>query len=227
MKVSLVIPLFNNEKTAIAQLDTCNNILKKICDEYEIIVCEDKSTDSSAKLLKDNFQKNKNFSLIFHRQNLGIAKTIRELYKKAHYDYVVLFSVDGDWNPQDIQRLLRAAKKKHADIVIGKRTYTEYSLYRKIISFFYNFLPLLLFQIQTIDAGSIKVIKKEIIQKTPIISKGVFSDAEIIIRTIKKGKRVISIPIHFSKKENEKGSGGKMLLVLQSLRDLFLLRLYI
>lgn len=227
MKASLVIPLFNNERTAISQLKKCESILKKLCSQYEIIVCDDKSTDTSAKLLKENFKKNKTFSLIFHKQNQGIAKTVRELYKKATYDYVVLFSVDGDWNPKDIETLLKTAKKEKADIVIGKRTYTDYSLYRKFISFFYNFLPLLFFQVKTIDAGSIKVIKREVIQNTPIVSKGVFSDAEIIIRTIKSGRIVTSIPIHFSKKDHGKGSGAKIVLVLQSLRDLCQLRIHI
>src|SRR5258706_528423 len=118
---SLVIPLFNNEKTLVSQLMKCETIMKNMCKDYEIIVCDDKSTDSSSSLLKKYFSKNPKFKLLFHQKNQGIAKTIKSLYKKAKFTYIVLFSVDGDWNPKDIKRLLLYAEKNNADIVIGKR----------------------------------------------------------------------------------------------------------
>lgn len=226
IQASLIIPLFNNQHTELSQLRRCEDIMKKSCREFEIIVCDDKSTDSSASILKKNYSDNSKFKLIFHSKNLGIGKTIRSLYEKARYEYVVLFSVDGDWNPNDIGKLLNFAKKTHADIVIGRRTYKNYSSYRRIISFFYNFLPYLFFQTKTIDAGSIKVIRRDIIRSTPIISKSVFSDAEMIIRATKKSQKVLSLPISFKRKTG-KGSGGKIKLVILSFIDLINLRLKI
>lgn len=227
INASLVVPLFNNEKTLVSQLKKCEAIMKDICKNYEIIVCDDKSTDSSSKLLKKYFIKKSEFKLFFHEKNQGIAKTIKSLYKKAKYPYVVLFSVDGDWEPNDIKRLLLYREKNHADIVIGKRTYKNYSSYRKLISFLYNLLPQLLFNINTVDAGSIKVIKRELIYATPIISKSVFFEAEFIIRNSKKNKKILSLPITFKKQKESKGLGGKFNLVLSSIKDLIKLRLQI
>ncbi len=224
-EASLVIPLFNNEKTAVLQLKECEKVMKSICAKYEIIVCDDKSTDGSRSILKKHFMYNRCFKLIFNKQNQGIAKTILNLYKTAGYAYIVLFSVDGDWNPQDIKKLLLFADKNQADIVIGKRTYSDYSFYRKIVSFFYNFLPYILFQTRTIDAGSIKVIKRELIHSFPLVSKSVFFEAEMIIRAAKNGKKIASVPIDFSKRIKRKSSGGNLKLVVSSLRDIVFLRL--
>ncbi len=224
-QVSLVIPLYNNATTLEKQLFKCEDILKKLTSKYEIIICEDKSTDETSKLLKQIFVNKKHFKILFHKKNQGIFKTIKELYECAKMPYIVLFSVDGDWEPNDIIKMVGAAQKYNADIVIGQRTYQNYSLYRKTISFCYNFLPILLFQIPTIDAGSIKVIKRELIHTIPLISTSVFAEAELIIRAHKLNKKIISTPIHFRKEMKKKDSGGKFLLVLQSIKDLILLRL--
>ena len=222
--VSLVIPLYNNEKTLVSQLRACSDVLNKVCKEYEIIICEDSSIDNSKNLLEENFKK-KPFKLVFHKNNLGIAKTTRELYRKASKDYVVLFSVDGDWNPFDIQKLLLFLKKTESDIVIGKRNTYNFTFYRRIISVSYNALCYLFFQVKTEDAGSIKVMSNIILKNITLISKSVFSDAEIIIRASKKGYKINSISVSFKKKEKKSGSGGKASLVLSSLVDLIRLRL--
>lgn len=221
--VSLVIPLCNNGKTLVVQLKECADILDKTCSKYEIIICEDGSTDNSRKLLEQRFQ-NKPFKLIVHKTNLGIAKTTRELYKKASYDYVLLFSVDGDWDPLDIKKLLLFLKKTKSDIVIGKRNSDNFTFYRKIISVSYNFLCYLFFQVKTDDAGSIKVMNNKILKNIKLTSKSVFSDAEIIIRARKMGYKISSTPVYFKKKEKKSGSGGRVDLVIASFIDLIKLR---
>src|SRR5215472_3810068 len=158
--VSLVIPLHNNQSTLTQQLETCDQILRAIPCDYEIIICDDMSTDNSASLLRQYFDQREHFTIIFHQKNLGIAATISELYHRAQYQYIVLFSVDGDWDPYDIEKLIRTALKENCDIVVGKRNKRHYSNSRKIISFFYNFLSYAFFGVRTYDAGSIKLIKK-------------------------------------------------------------------
>lgn len=224
LSASLVIPLFNNAPTLVPLLERCYKIMNSTCTQYEVIICDDKSTDRSASLLKRYFSNNSRVRLLFHSRNQGIAKTIYELYRKAKYPYVVLFSVDGDWDPHDIQKLLVAAQRQQADIVIGKRSHHGYSFYRRAISFFYNFLPCLLFGVKTVDAGSIKVIRKELIRSTPVISKSVFFEAELIIRAAKNGKKIVSTPINFKKRKGKKSGSGKLRLIFSSVIDLIHLR---
>lgn len=224
-KVSLVIPVYNNAKTLVHQLQQCEKVLESISKRYEIIVAEDCSNDNSLMILKKFFRQNKHIKIISNAVNLGIAKNIYQLYKKAKYTHIALFSVDGDWEPKDIATLLRTAHKNNADIVIGKRTYEGYTLYRKMLSFFYNFLPILFFQVKTYDAGSIKILKKDLIRSIPLISKSVFFEAEMIIRAKKKNKNIIAIPIHFKKHKYKESSSGKLSLILAALRDLLILRL--
>ena len=222
---SIVVPVYNGELTVIKQLKLCEKILNSFSKKYEIIIADDNSKDNTPSLLKKNFINNENFKSIFNKSNIGIARNIKKLYSMAKHEYICLYSADGDWNPYDIKKLVIHSYKNKSDIVIGKRNKSVYNPYRKLISFFYNFLPKLFFQVDTIDAGSIKVIRKKLIHSIPTISKSVFFEAELIIKAKNKGYIVSSIPINFKKNGGKKEKGGKMKLVITSLIDLINLRL--
>ena len=223
--VSLVVPAYNNAATLTPQLTHCHAILTSLSPAFEILVCNDGSTDGTAKILKDLQKRFPEIRILTHPVNLGIAPTIRELYRSARNRYVALFSADGDWNPKDVGRLIATAQKTQAAIVIGKRKNKHYTLYRALVSVFYNILPVLLFGIATHDAGSIKVIRRDIIGTIPLRSKSVFFEAELIIRATARGFPVIAVPVSYKKIRKASGLGGKLPWVLASLRDMVQLRL--
>lgn len=225
INVSLVIPAYNNEGTLINELRHCEKILQKTCNKYEIIIAEDNSKDKTKKILKRYFLKNRNFKIIFNKKNLGIAANVRQLYEMARESYVILFSVDGAWDPEDIRILIKTIFDTSSDIVLGVRDKKMYSFYRRFISFFYNFLPYIFFAIKIYDAGSIKIIKKDVYTAIKPKSKSVFFEAELLLKAIDKGYKVLFCPINFKKSHNAKGFGGRFLLVASSLRDLLLLKI--
>jgi glycosyltransferase involved in cell wall biosynthesis len=222
--VSLVVPVYNCKKKAIEQLNICNKILKNICGDYEIIVSDDCSTNGIAGLLEEKFKNNKAFRLIFQEKNLGIAGNFQYLYKSAKKDFVMTFSADGDYNPHDIQKILMFGNRKKADLVIGKRIKKGgYTFYRKFISTFFRLLPLVFFGVDTVDAGSIKLIKRDILPST-IISESVFMEAEIIITAKRKGYKIFSYPVFYKKPERVAGGAGKFSLAFDGFSDLLRLR---
>jgi len=223
--VSLVVPVYNNEQTVIKQLDMIHKILNSLCSDYEILIGDDYSSDKTVKLIKDRYAENNKFKINVNTQNLGIAKNLKHLYKNASKEYVALFSADGDWDPNDIKRLLIKALETKADLVIGERNKKkQYNAYRRTISYLYNFLPKILFSVETFDAGSIKVIKRDYLQDAKFLSKGVFFEAELIIRTKKNGGKITNCPINF-KRKNDKDTGAKLKLVFESLVDIAILKL--
>jgi len=225
LSISLVVPAYNNAATLAPQLTHCRAILTTLSPLFEILVCNDGSTDGTARIL-DNLQKRfPELRILTHLVNLGIAPTIRELYQKARNDYIVLYSADGDWDPNDVGRLVAAAQKMQAAIVIGKRKNKHYTLYRTLVSLFYNVLPAILFGIRTHDAGSIKVIRRDVVQSIPLQSKSVFFEAELILRATARGYAVTTIPVSFKKIVKASGLGGKIPWVFASLRDMLQLRL--
>ena len=226
LTISLVIPVYNNEDTVINQLLACEKIVKSFSKNYEILIADDNSFDSTHAKLKKHFGKNKKIHLIFNKKNLGITKNIRMLYAKAANKYVLFYSADGDWNPQDTQKLLTTNIKNNADMVVGFREKKGgYNAYRRFVSFMHNLLPRLLFGVDTVDAGGIKLFKKEL-YSDKLISQGQFFEAEMIIRAINAGKKVSFIPVHYKKPPMKPGLGGNYASVFNAMQDVIRLWLY-
>lgn len=222
--VSLVIPVFNNAKTVHEQLQKCQVIMEKLCQKYEILISDDKSTDETIHEL-EKFKKDKNIHIIQQKENLGIAKNILFLYRYAHYSYILLFSIDGDWDTNDIEQLLLHADKTNADIIIGKRDRKNDTLFRRVASFIYNALPFILFGVRTYDTGSIKIFKKDIFNNVSLTLQSVSFESEFLIKAVKQGANIITIPISYIRKKETHKSSVKFRLIVSSLSDLVKLRL--
>lgn len=224
LSISLVIPTYNNAATLSKYLSQCITIMKNYCKDYEILVSNDASTDNTKEILS-KFIAEKHLKIFHQKANLGISDNIRFLYSHTKKQYTLLFSIDGGWDTQDLIRLAKAAYDKKADIVIGKRQKKQYTLYRHIISFFYNSLPYVFFGIKTHDPGSIKIFRSEIFQTIPLYSKSVFFEAEMLMKALKHGYQLEYIHINHKVTTKTTKSSINKNLVQSALKDLLLLRL--
>ena len=92
------------------------------------------------------------------------------------------------------------------------------------MSFLFNALPRILFGVQTYDAGSMKAIKKPLLN-TSIQSKGVFNEAERVIRATYEGYTVIPIPIHHRNTKKEIRALPRIDLMIEAMCDMVNLKL--
>lgn len=188
--VSIVSPIYNDRKTAPRVLPLLEKLISSRFTDWEIVLIDDESTDGSREWVSEYAKGKKHIRLFIHDHNQGIAKTYRELYRRAQNDVVVLFSLDGEWDPKDAIILACGVVQKQYDIIIGVRKKKSYTISRRIISSIYNRVTKLFFGVDTRDAGSIKAMRKEVLEKIPIISKGVFDEAERCIRAKRAGYTV-------------------------------------
>ena len=93
IKLSIIIPVFNAEKTLRRCLDS---VLQQKDDELEIVVINDGSKDSSDKIIKEYKEKNPQTISYYKKQNTGVADTRNYGIKKAKGQYIMfLEKVDG------------------------------------------------------------------------------------------------------------------------------------
>lgn len=193
--ISIVTPTYNDAPTLLVALWQLEKLLVSGRRTYEIVIIDDASTDATVSILKRYAQHHTHVRLYFHRKNQGIAKTYRRLYTLARHPLVILFSLDGEWSPADCVRLVDKMEAGHFDMVIGWRQKKAYRWGRKIVSFFYNKLIFWLFHVPSFDAGSIKAIRKDLLKAIPIVSVGVFDEAERIIRASRAGFAIGMVPV--------------------------------
>lgn len=121
MKLSVLIPVYNEEKTVenlinkVAQIKGQGNIT-----ELEIIAVNDCSTDNTLKILR-NIESSGLIKLAHHELNMGKGAAIRTAITHVTGDFTIFQDADLEYDPQDIVKMAGTVEEKGLDILYGSR----------------------------------------------------------------------------------------------------------
>jgi len=215
--VSIVIPAFNERATIEAVLERSLAVLRTCTPDYELIVMDDASTDGTWEIIERVQRAHPEIRAARHEVNRGIAATFEDLYRLATKEFVFLISGDGQFPPETLTRC--APLLADFDIVICRRTYKDYTTYRHLISSCYRWLPRVLFGVDVVDPGGVKVVKREIITTVPVHSKSVFVEAERIICAVKRGYRLTTVDMIQEARKGGEARGARLNSVVHAGMD--------
>lgn len=196
-KLSIVIPVHNEEKILKKSLSYLISNLKKINLSYELIIVENGSTDKSKEIINGFAKKNKNIRYIsLSFPSYGNAILLG--YKLANNEIVCNFSVD--WI--DIEFLKKALKliPKFDLVVATKNAFQSQDKrpsIRHIGGKIYHIMVRLLFGLPISDTHGIKVFKR--LKILPIVkicgNESETFDTELVVRVYKNGLAITEVPV--------------------------------
>ena len=137
--VSVCFPCFNEEATIADVLLEAHELLAAAALDYEILVCNDGSTDRSGAKIAEVQKQIPELRVLTHEDNRGIFRTFEDLYAAASKDYVFLNSTDRQWDTRLVFDMLPLARDH--DVIITRRTNKPYGPLRAIVSWGFNALP--------------------------------------------------------------------------------------
>ena len=186
MKVSIIIPCFNEENTI---LNIIHSVRKNINQNDEIIVIDDCSFDKTREILKKDLSKNID-CLIFNEKNYGKGYSIRKGIEKAKGEIVLIQDADLEYDPTDYPKLLRPIKEGFADVVYGSRFIGG----KRVLYFWYmignKFLTLLSNMFTNLNLTDMevcyKVFKTKVIKDIKLIENRFGFEPEITAKIAKK-----------------------------------------
>ncbi|MFO8015582.1 MAG: glycosyltransferase family 2 protein [Candidatus Woesearchaeota archaeon] len=206
MKLSIIIPAYNEEKTISKVVDKVAkvNIGRT---EKEIIIVDDFSKDSTKDVL-DGINR-KNVKIFYHRQNRGKGAAVRTGLKHATGDFVVIQDADMEYDPNDYPKLLEPLKEGRADAVYGSRflekhdaRYKTYYLGNLMISLFAS----ILFMKRVTDVETCyKMLRRDVVRKLDLKARRFDLEPEITAKLIKKGYRIIEVSIWYKCRSFDEG----------------------
>lgn len=205
MKISIIIPVFNEAATIIKTLEQINN--SPIDLEKEIIVIDDGSIDKTRQLIR-GYEKN-NMKLIFHEKNKGKGAAIRTAMKYITGDLVLIQDADLEYSPRDYPKLIEPILSLKADVVFGSRFIGAHRCYlfshyigNKII----NLVANVLYNTTLTDfMTGYKIFKANKLKDIPILSNRFGFEAEITGKVFRRGLRVYEVPIDYNGRDYKEG----------------------
>ena len=118
-KISIVIPLFNEEESISELAKWIDKVLKKNNLSYEIIFIDDGSNDSSWSVIKNIKNDNPNVYGIKFRRNYGKSAALNVGFSKASGDVVITMDADLQDSPDEIPELYNLITNDNYDLVSG------------------------------------------------------------------------------------------------------------
>jgi glycosyltransferase involved in cell wall biosynthesis len=133
---------------------------------YEVVVIDDGSTDSSARVLRDLEGQYSFLRVARHRSQRGIADALRTGYLTSRGRVLVFYPADLQFKPEDIPRLVAPIlADEDIDMVTG---FKQGAYDKQFVSGIYNGLSRRLFDVQVKDLNSVKAYRREVMDMLPV-----------------------------------------------------------
>lgn len=197
--LSVVMPVYNENKTVLKIIDK----VLKLDIVKELIVVDDCSTDGTRELLK-SAKLNGRVKLLLHDKNMGKGAAIRTGFKNVSQDVVVIQDADLEYDPNELNDMIKPIVDGVADVVYGSRLsggkpQRVHLFWHRVGNDFLTFLTNLLYNTTLSDMETCyKMLKKEVIAGINIRSNDFSVEPELTAKVLKNKKlRIYEMPISY------------------------------
>jgi hypothetical protein len=217
--LSIIIPAYNEEDgiaSIVERVLAIRPALKAANTGLELIVVDDGSRDRTAEIAEQY----PDVRLIRHQTNYGYGAALKTGFAHANGAWLGFLDADGTYPPENFPDLLRVAKAREADLVIGSRMSgadSEMPRSRRIGNLFFARLVSLIGNHQITDSASgMRIIRREMLPWLYPLPDGLNFTPVMSTRAIHEDMKMIEVPIPYA----ERMGRSKLTIVGDGLRFL-------
>ncbi len=208
MNYSLIIPVYNEERTLPQLINILNNLNN---ENLEVIIIDDGSNDNTKEILLKNNQ----FIIKRNEINLGKGASIIKGVSLASNENIILMDGDLEIDINDVQNLIFKYENNKSDVLTGvrwnkKNNYKKYNVNmigNYIINFFFN----LLFKSKFKDVlCCVKIMSMKHFRSLNIQSQRFSLEIEIMSKLVLNGLTIEEIPVRYNRRTTQEGKKLKL-----------------
>lgn len=163
--ISVVIPVYNEEKNLSLLMDRLEKVMKSLERPYEIIFVDDGSRDRSLEILK-GFVGRPGVRVVELTRNYGQHPAVFSGFSVVRGDVVVTLDADLQNPPEEVPRLIQALEEGGYEVVGSVRQFRRDSSFRKIPSLFVNAMTRRITGVPMTDWGCmLRAYRREVVDR--------------------------------------------------------------
>lgn len=210
MKVSIIVPVYNEEDRLLSVISSLLNLRLK---DSEIIFVNDASTDGTGRILRIlEEEKAQGLKVVNHSLNHGKGAALRSGIHMATGDIIIFFDADMEYDPADIHDLLYMIEQRVFKVCYGSRFKRSMIKSRSFLKRSYlanRFLTaltniILRTHLTDMETG-LKAFRKEVIQSIPTSEDRFGIEPEITCKIAKKDITIGEVPISYVARTESEG----------------------
>lgn len=211
MKLSILIPAYNEKKTILEILKRIDKVVLAV--EKEIVIVDDYSIDGTRDIL--SALDSSRYKVVLQEKNSGKGAAIRAGLREATGDLVIFQDADLEYDPEDYRAMIQPILDGKTEVVLGVRVYANRDKikYRSLYYFIswcggelITWTTNILFRNHAGEyEGCYKAFTKRLLDTVEIKANGFEIDNELVCKILKKGYKTVDVPIGYFPRSYEEG----------------------
>lgn len=194
--LTIFFPCFNDAGTIGSLVAEADVVASEYTSDYEILVVDDGSTDSSPRLLQELQKKYPRLRVIRHECNGGYGAALQSGFASAIKDLVFYTDGDGQYDVFDLRRLLQVMQDG-VDVVNGYKIARSDPWHRVIIGALYLRIMRVLFNFHVRDVDcDFRLIRRQVFETIRLHHTSGVVCLELVKKLERAGYRFVDFPVH-------------------------------
>ncbi len=219
--LSIVLPAYNEDAVIGATLEQALNMLEARVKDFEVIVVNDGSTDSTGAIISTIMETEPRVRVVTHERNQGYGSALADGFAAATKELTFFMDSDGQFDIRDLARLLIFIDEY--DAVIGYRLDRQDTWVRKLNAWGWNLLirNVLGVQVRDIDCA-FKLLRTDFLHQHPLETRGAMINAELLYKLKRAGYTYREVDVHHLPRRGGRATGANLSVIARAFRELFI-----
>jgi len=219
--LTIFFPCHNEEENVERVVAAALDVGQRVAEDVEVVVIDDGSEDGTAAVTERMAAEDPRVRLVRHPENLGYGAALKSGLQAATKDYVFFTDGDGQFDLQELPKLVGPMVNDECDLALGYRLKRADPFIRSVNAALYRGLIRLLFGLKVRDIDcAFKLMRRSAIEGITLEADGALISAELLIKASKAGLRFHEVGVHHYPRQAGKQSGASLGVILKTFLEI-------
>ena len=217
--IAVALPAYNEEASLPRTVPPIVEALRRVTDDFEIVVVDDGSRDRTADVVRELSQQYPQVRLVQHPINLGYGAAVWTGITSGQKEFIFFTDADGQFDISELQKFIPFTKTH--DLIIGYRAPRGDPPMRLVNAFGWKVFVTLLFGYVARDIDcAFKLFRREVLDQVYVESRGAAFSAEFLIKARDRGFKTKEIPVSHHPREAGSATGNRPDVIARAFREM-------